>query len=148
MTRYEKGVLTHSKGRLLAYIVWFGKIRCTPSASASVIQTIGYKSPGHWSMDIEDLIDEGYITIEQGYYKPTGKARNLLEPLLNLKKIALINLVASGIILLVGFLIYVFGGQPLLFVWNLLISVYLAAANMHGVRPFYLLFKKVSKEAF
>ncbi|MEM1717367.1 MAG: HAD-IC family P-type ATPase [Candidatus Bathyarchaeia archaeon] len=49
MNRYEKGVLTHSKGRLLAYLVWFGRIRCEPSVPAEVMRAIGYKSPGHWS---------------------------------------------------------------------------------------------------
>gem|GEM_PF-4083117 len=134
VSRYEKGILTHSKGRLLAYLVWFGKIKCTPSVPASVIRTIGYKSRGHWSLDIEGLINDGYITVEGGYYKPTGKTRNLLQPLINLKKVALLNLLASGIILLESFLIYEFGGQPLLFIWTLLIAVYLAVANMHVVR--------------
>lgn len=53
---YEKGVLTHSKGRLLAHLVWHGKIRCVPSISAELMKSLGYKSPGHWSRDIQDLI--------------------------------------------------------------------------------------------
>lgn len=146
--RYEKGILTHSKGRLLAYLVWFGEIKCVPSVPVEVMRAIGYRSPGHWSYDIEELVSDGYIAIEGGCYRPTDKARSLLEPLVSLKRIALLNLVASAMILLVGFLIYVLDGHPILFLWNLLIAVYLAVANIHGVRPFYLLFRKAPREAF
>ncbi|MEM3145835.1 MAG: hypothetical protein QW332_07660 [Thermoproteota archaeon] len=141
VVKYEKGILTHSKGRLLAYLVWFGKIRCDPSVPASVMRAIGYKSPGHWGADVEDLINEGYITIKQGCYKPTDKTRNLLEPLINLKKIALLNLIASGVIFLVGFA-FSLSGQPLHSIWNILIGCYIAIANLIAIKPFYLIFKK------
>lgn len=140
--------MTHSKGRLLAYLVWFGKIRCVPSVPADIMRAIGYKSPGHWSLDIKDLMSGGYIILEEGRYKPTDKAKSLLEPLVNLKKIALLNLVASGVILFVGFFTGMLGGQPLFFIWNFLIAVYLALANIHGVTPFYLLFKKAPRKEF
>jgi len=142
VNRYEKGVLTHSKGRLLAYLVWFGRIRCEPSVPAEVMRAIGYKSPGHWSHDIEELVNDGYITIKDGFYRPTDKAKNLLEPITSLKKIALYNLAISAVILLVGFISYEFGGPPLPYVLNLFIAVYLAFASMYSVRPFRLLFKK------
>lgn len=145
---YEKGVLTHSKGRLLAHLVWFGKIKCVPSVPADVMRIIGYKSPGHWSHDVEELVSDGYITVEGGYYKPTAKAMNLLKPIADLKKTALLNIVASGMILLVGVSFYLGGGQTPHFVWNVLIAAYLAIVNLIAVRPFYLLFKKVPREEF
>jgi len=145
---YEKGVLTHGKGRLLAYLIWFGKIRCIPSVSADVMKSIGYKSPGHWNSDINDLLNEGYIILdrEKGCYRPSEKAKNFLEPLVNLKYIAVLNIIASVVILIVGFLVYALAGWPLFFIWNLLISLYLVVVNFHGVRPFHLLFKKVQHE--
>jgi len=144
---YEKGILTHSKGRLLAYLVWFGKIRCTPSISADVMKIIGYKSPGHWNMDINDLLSEGYIILDkkEGCFKPSEKAKNLLEPLVNLKRVAALNTVASVVILIVGFLIYMLIGQPLFFIWNLLIALYLTVTNFHSVRPFFMLFRKIRR---
>ena len=145
--RYEKGVLAHSKGRLLAYLVWFGKIKCDPSVSADVMRSIGYRSPGHWSVDLNDLIGDGYIVHDRkgGYYRPTEKARKLLEPILNLKKAAMLNIAASVIILTVGFLVYVLSGFSLFFIWNLLISLYLFTVNFHAVHPFRLIFKKFPK---
>ena len=114
---YEKGVLTHSKGRLLAYLVWFGRIRCVPSVSADVMRIIGYKSAGHWSLDVEELMDDGYIVFDKlgGCYKPTGKARSLLQPLVNLKRVAMLNTLASVVILLVGFIVYILSGQLLFY---------------------------------
>lgn len=146
--RKEKGVLTHSKGRLLAYLVWFGKIKCKPSVRGDVMRwSIGYKSPGHWSGDLSDLIDEGYIVLDKrdGYYRPTEKAKKLLEPILNLKRAAVLNIVASVVILLVGFMVYVLSGFILFFAWNLLVSLYLCIINYHALHPFHLLFKKFPK---
>ncbi|MDW8022781.1 MAG: hypothetical protein RMJ15_03445 [Nitrososphaerota archaeon] len=148
MEKYDKGVLTYGKGRLLAYLVWYGKIRCVPSVPASVMRAIGYKSPGHWSKDVEDLMSEGFITAEKGYYKPTDKARRLLEPLIGLKRLALLNLVAAGVIFFVGFIIYELCGQAPLYIWNALIAAYLAIAHIHCVMPLHLLFRKAPKEEF
>lgn len=145
--KYEKGVLTYSKGRLLAYLAWFGKIRCLPSVPSDVIRLIGYKSYGHWHSDIRGLIFDNYIIIDKNYYRLSNKAKDLLKPLLNLKRIAIYNIVASVIILVTGFLIYALTGLFLLFLWNLLIALYLLVVNFHAVRPFHLLFKKFPRKA-
>lgn len=143
---YEKGILTHGKGRLLAYLAWFGKIRYSPSVPSGIIKLIGYKSYGHWHSDIRDLVSDNYIIIDKHYYRLSDKAKDLLKPLLNLKRIAVYNMVASVIILVNGFLIYILTGHFLLFLWNLLIALYLLVINFHAVRPFHLLFKKFPRK--
>lgn len=143
--KYEKGVLTHSKGRLLAYLAWFGKIRHSPSVPSDVIKFIGYKSYGHWSSDISDLVSENYVIVEKDYYRLSDKAKDLLGPLLNLKIIIAYNKVASVIILITSFTIYILTEHFLLFLWILFISLYLLIINFYVVDPFRLLFKKLPR---
>lgn len=84
---------------------------------------------------------------KEGSYKPTDKAEEMLKPLVDLKRMIVLNTIAAVIILLVGFALML-GGHPLLFIFNLFISLYLYVVNFHSVRPFSLLFKKFKKSEF
>jgi len=145
--RYEKGLLTHSKGRLLAYLVWHGKIKCDPSVPADVMRSIGYKSRGHLKTDIDELIRDGYVVHDKkgGCYRPTKKAKKLLEPILSLRRVAELNIAASALLIIFGLLLYVGSGFNLFFILNFLIGVYLFAVNLYAIDPFRLLFKKLPR---
>jgi hypothetical protein len=144
-SEYEKGALTHSKGRLLFHLVWFGKIKYSPSLSQEVWKSLGYKSRGHLGNDIEDLKNNGYIAEDKkrGYYLPTAKAKEIYEPVLHLKRLAYHNIAAARVVFISA--IALFSVQPLIFAFLFLVGTYLVAV---AVDAKYSFFRVISKKRY